>query len=154
MPHIWRSSTEFYFAEKMKRILLEFWRKITSNISIWDPTLRKIKACNFSNPYNTNCNVRRGLASLWIISSSIWVRITTQTHYVQFSQFYWHFWANLVMYICSMLQVCIIAIWSQGLILNSGRSYTTFCTKIPVYRANSVPFGHKMAKTIDLQKCQ
>ena len=38
---------------------------------------------------------------------------------------------------CSMLQVCIIAIWSQGLILNSGRSYATFGTKIPVFRANS-----------------
>ena len=36
-----------------------------------------------------------------------------------------------------MLQVCIIAIWSQGLILTSGRSYATFGTKIPVFRANS-----------------
>ena len=35
-------------------------------------------------------------------------------HYVRFSQFYWHFWANLEMQICSMLQN--IAIWSQGLI--------------------------------------
>ena len=35
------------------------------------------------------------------------------------------------------LQVCIIAIWSQGVILNSGRSYTTFDTKIPVFIANS-----------------
>ena len=43
-------------------------------------------------------------------------------HYVRFSQFYWLFWANILMHICSMLQVCIIAIWSQGLILNSGRS--------------------------------
>ena len=45
------------------------------------------------------------------------------SHYVRFSWFYWHFWANIVMHIWSMLQVCIIAIWSQGLILNSGRSY-------------------------------
>ena len=58
-------------------------------------------------------------------------------HYVRFSQCYWHFWANLVMHICFMLQVCIIAIWSQGLILNSRRSYATFGTKIPVFRANS-----------------
>ena len=58
-------------------------------------------------------------------------------YYVWLSRFYWHFWANLVMHICSMLQVCIIAIWSQGLILNSGRSYATFGTKIPVFRANS-----------------
>ena len=36
------------------------------------------------------------------------------------------------MHICSMLQVCIIAIWSWGLILNSGRSYATFGTKMPV----------------------
>ena len=36
-----------------------------------------------------------------------------------------------------MLLVCILAILSQGLILNSGRSYTTFGTKIPVFRANS-----------------
>ena len=48
MPHIW-SSKEFFFAEKMRRILLEIWKKITSNISIWDPTLRKIKACNFKS---------------------------------------------------------------------------------------------------------
>ena len=34
--------------------------------------------------------------------------------------------------ICSMLQVCIIAIWSLALILNSGRSYSTFGTKRPV----------------------
>ena len=47
------------------------------------------------------------------------------------------FWANLVMHIYSMLQFCIIVIWSQGLILNLGRSYTTFGTKIPVFRANS-----------------
>ena len=38
-----------------------------------------------------------------------------------------------------MLQVCFIAIWSQGLILNSGRSYAIFGTKIPVFTANS---GH------------
>ena len=37
-----------------------------------------------------------------------------------------------------MLQVCIIAIWSQGPILNTGRSsYATFGTKIPVFRDNS-----------------
>ena len=38
-----------------------------------------------------------------------------------------------------MLQVCIIAIWSLGLILNSEWSYATFGTKIvvPVLRANS-----------------
>ena len=36
-----------------------------------------------------------------------------------------------------MLQVCITAIWSQGLILNLGRSYATFGTNIPVFRANS-----------------
>ena len=60
-----------------------------------------------------------------------------RSHYVPFSRFYWHFGANLVVHICSMLQVCIIAIWSQGLILNLGRSYTTFGTKIPVFRANS-----------------
>ena len=42
------------------------------------------------------------------------------------------------MHICSMLQVhFLIAFWSQGLILNSGRSYTTFGSKIPVFRANS-----------------
>ena len=35
------------------------------------------------------------------------------------------------MHICSMLQACIIAIWSNSLILNSGRSYATFGTKIP-----------------------
>ena len=29
------------------------------------------------------------------------------------------------------------AIWSQGVILNSGRSYATFGTTIPVFRANS-----------------
>ena len=58
-------------------------------------------------------------------------------HYVRFSRFYCHFWANLVMHICSMLQVRIIAIWSQGLILNSVKSYTTFGTKILVFRANS-----------------
>ena len=32
------------------------------------------------------------------------------------------FWANLVSHICSMLQVCIIAKWSQGILLNSRRS--------------------------------
>ena len=32
------------------------------------------------------------------------------------------FGANFVMHICSMLQVCIMAIWFQGLLLNSGRS--------------------------------
>ena len=58
-------------------------------------------------------------------------------HYVRFSQFYWHFWAFLVTHICSMLQGYIIAIWMQGLILNSGRSYATFGPKIPVFRANS-----------------
>ena len=47
-----------------------------------------------------------------------------------------------------MLQVCIIGIWSQGLILNSETAYTTFGTKIPVFRANS-PFGYKMAKITD-----
>ena len=47
------------------------------------------------------------------------------------------FMANLVMHICSMDQVCIIALWSQGLIFNSERSYATFGTKIPVFRANS-----------------
>ena len=40
-------------------------------------------------------------------------------------------------YCAHMLQVCIIAIRSQGLILNSGRSYATFGTKISVFRANS-----------------
>ena len=58
-------------------------------------------------------------------------------HYVRFSRFYWHFLANLVMYIYSMLQVYIIAIWSQGLLLNFIRSYATFGTKIPLFRANS-----------------
>ena len=48
----------------------------------------------------------------WIIGSVL------QMHYVRFSQFYWQFWANIVMHKCSILQVCIIAIWSQGLILN------------------------------------
>ena len=52
------------------------------------------------------------------------------------------------MHICSMLQVCIIAIWSQGLILNSGRSYATFGTKIPVFRAN---LGCRLGKK--WQKC-
>ena len=47
------------------------------------------------------------------------------------------FGANLVMHICSMLQLCLIAIWSQGLLSNSGRSYATFGTMIPVFRANS-----------------
>ena len=56
-------------------------------------------------------------------------------HYVRF---YWHFLENIVMRICSMLQVCIIAIWSQDPILNSERLYSTFGTKIPVFRANSV----------------
>ena len=28
---------------------------------------------------------------------------------------------------------CVIAIWSQDLLLNSGRSYATFGTKIPVF---------------------
>ena len=69
----------------------------------------------------------------------------------RFSRFFWHFWANLVMHICSMLQVCIIAIWSQSLILNSRRSYAIFGAKISVFR---VPFGYKMAKMMDLQKCQ
>ena len=41
------------------------------------------------------------------------------------------------MHVCSMLQVCIVAIWFQGLILNSGRSYATFDNKIPVFRDNS-----------------
>ena len=36
-----------------------------------------------------------------------------------------------------MPQVCIIAIWSIGLILHSGRSYETFGTEIPVFKANS-----------------
>ena len=36
-----------------------------------------------------------------------------------------------------MRQVCIVAKLSQGIILNSGRSYATFGTKIPVFRANS-----------------
>ena len=40
------------------------------------------------------------------------------------------------MYICSMLHLCIIAILSEGLILNSGWSYVTFGSKIPVFRAN------------------
>ena len=66
-----------------------------------------------------------------------WCSFSQQHHYVRFSQFYWHVLANLLMHIFFMLQVCIIAIWSQGLILNSGRSYTTFDTKIPVLRANS-----------------
>ena len=35
------------------------------------------------------------------------------------------------------LQVYIKAIWSEGLILNSGRSYATFGTTIAVFRANS-----------------
>ena len=79
----------------------------------------------------------------------------TQSHYVRFLWFYWHFLANLVMHICSMLQVRIIAIWSQGLILNSERSHTTFGTKIPVFRANSgCLLGTKCAKMMDLQKCQ
>ena len=47
--------------------------------------------------------------------------VFSPAHYVRFSWFYWHFWTNLLMHICSMLQVCIIVIWSQGLILNSGR---------------------------------
>ena len=55
------------------------------------------------------------------------------------------------MHICSMLDVCIVAIWSHGLILNSGRSYATFGTKIPVFRAFG-HFGYKMAKMMDLQK--
>ena len=55
--------------------------------------------------------------------STYQVRIHKRIHYVRF---YWHFWANLVIHIWSMLQVCIIAIWSQGLILNSGRSYANF----------------------------
>ena len=51
--------------------------------------------------------------------------------------------------------VCIIAIWYQGLILNSGRSYATFRTMIPVFKANSgCLFGYKMAKIMDFQKCQ
>ena len=38
-----------------------------------------------------------------------------------------------IMHMCSMLQVCITAIWSQALSLNSGRSYATFGTKILVF---------------------
>ena len=61
-------------------------------------------------------------------------KATKDLHYVRFSRFYWHFWANLVMHICSILHVCNIAIWSLGLILSS---YATFGTKTPVFRANS-----------------
>ena len=43
-----------------------------------------------------------------------------QSHYVRLSLFYWHFWANIVMHICSVLQVCIITISSRSLILSSG----------------------------------
>ena len=50
----------------------------------------------------------------------------TSSHYVWFSQIYWHFSANFVMHICSMLQVCIIVIWSLGLILNSRWSFSKF----------------------------
>ena len=79
MPHIW-SSKEFFFAEKMRRILLEIWKKITSNISIWDPTLRKIKACNFKSlQHKLQCQERRGLPPFKsFLHPSIWVRITTQ----------------------------------------------------------------------------
>ena len=57
-------------------------------------------------------------------------------HYLRFSRFYWHFWANFIMHLHSMLLVCIRAIKSQGLILNSRRSYATLGTKIPVFIAN------------------
>ena len=38
------------------------------------------------------------------------------------------------------------AIWSQGLILNSEKSYASFLELI------QVPFGYKMTKMMDLQK--
>ena len=69
--------------------------------------------------------------------------IGRRQHYVRFSQFYWHFLANLVMHICSMFWVCILAILYQGPILNLERSYATFGTKIPVFRANS---GSRLGK--------
>ena len=53
------------------------------------------------------------------------------------------------MHLCSMIQVCVLdtGIWSQGLILNSGRLYATFGTNIPVFRANSGCFlGTKWQK--------
>ena len=58
------------------------------------------------------------------------------SHCVLFSQLYKHFWANLVMHICSMSFIIAI-IWYQGLILNSRRLYTNFDPKRPVLRANS-----------------
>ena len=84
------------------------------------------------------------------------VTVVSSVHYVRFSRFYWHFWANLVIHICSMLQVCIIAKWSQGLLLNLGRSYATFGTNIPVFRANSgCLLGTKWQKWwIFKNKCQ
>ena len=41
-----------------------------------------------------------------------------------------------------------------SLILNSRRSYVTFATKIPIFREFWVCFVYKMAKIMDLQKCQ
>ena len=54
-----------------------------------------------------------------------------------------------------IIQVDMV-LWYQGLILNSGRSYATFGTKIPVLVAFffRVPFWYKMAKMMDLKKCQ
>ena len=51
-----------------------------------------------------------------------------------------------------MLLVHIKAKWSHRLILNSGRSYTTFGTKIPVFGANSCAFWAQNSKNDGLYK--
>ena len=58
------------------------------------------------------------------------------THYVRFSRLYWLFWANIVMYICPMLQVCIIHTFMvSGPNFEFRKIIATFGTKIPVFRA-------------------
>ena len=122
-----------------------FWKSWTSNLfaQIQAQTKAQIQK-NLLNPGQVFLPKLKYEPTWW--PPKFWT-LNPQTHYVHFSQFYWHFCANFEMHIWSMLQVCIIAIWYQGLILNSGKSYATFGTKIPVFRANSGCFlGTKWQK--------
>ena len=83
------------------------------------------------------CSILASFSSTGLVLSIELPSARSLSHYVRFSLFYWHFSANFVIHIRSMLQVCIIAIWSQGIILNLERSYATFGTQTPVFRANS-----------------
>ena len=81
-----------------------------------DGTISPIFAHSYNSYSDFFQNIVHENISLYSHGHGVTAELYQLLHFVQFSQFYWHFGANLVMHICSVLQVCILAIWSQGLI--------------------------------------